>query len=64
MQKWQYLYVGFFGKSYALNGIEHKFERNETMFMILDRPGNEGWELVAVETTGGARVYHFKRPPP
>jgi hypothetical protein len=43
----------------------HKTDMGEqTVAMLLDALGQQGWELVQVQTENGPRVYYFKRKMP
>ena len=59
MQKWEYLYLSNSDRGYGINGVRYKYNQGEDIFMILNKLGQEGWELVAQPSIG---IYTFKRP--
>lgn len=60
MQKWEYLKAKKVGvKVLALNNVEQKYDGE--LPMLLNRLGEEGWELVAVTDDNS---FYFKRPKP
>jgi hypothetical protein len=59
MQKWEYIYVVNTPKEYYVNGVKRRYETNETIFIVINKLGKEGWELVA-QPQLTART--FKRP--
>ena len=61
MQKWEYIWLSHeeSKNSYILNGIEYTYAAYDTIFKVLNRLGEQGWELVASPEAG---VFMLKRP--
>ena len=60
MQKWEYLTFYSAGNYYEINGGDQvKYKPNETLHMILNQFGTDGWELVSQPNNN---IWTFKRP--
>lgn len=65
MQKWEYQQLSWHlenddKKVYALNGHFQKDWKNQALHELLNKFGDEGWELVAFDVEEGEAI--LKRP--
>ena len=60
MQKWEYMWLNHHEteQTYVANGIKYTYQPNDTIFKVLNRLGEQGWELVTSPAVG---VFMLKR---
>ena len=70
MQKWEYSYIvhtsgtDFSYTSWVFKKNEEKAVKNASLSHLINSAGEQGWELVAVDSSAGVLTprYIFKRP--
>ena len=66
MQKWEYAWVWIDtgNGTYGVNGVSSNYGEVEGQYSVLNKLGDEGWELVTAELARGENtisVFLFKR---